>query len=231
MQDLHRRLLEEGIVINYPVRSLQFPPEWTPNGLPNRQLRLPPRPPPGTRTETARVPGGASHRRPSRFFPTPGAPEGPDGNRGRLTGVKPPDLQRYSTDGGGSHGTRPIARRLHPVSARPRPAERVYPGAGGAWPPNGFTATIHPSGKAAHTGTSGPTNPIPLKGLPGTGTAAAHPTCVFDDPALPGAGNGPCGWRRTSPTRITVDQTGIPQIPPDFCALGWQECRNSSACW
>jgi small-conductance mechanosensitive channel len=34
MQDLHRRLLDEGIVINYPVRALQFPPGWSPNGIP-----------------------------------------------------------------------------------------------------------------------------------------------------------------------------------------------------
>ena len=28
MQNLHQRLREEGIVINYPVRTLQFPKEW-----------------------------------------------------------------------------------------------------------------------------------------------------------------------------------------------------------
>ena len=32
MQVLHRRLLEEGIVINYPVRTLRLPPDWRPNG-------------------------------------------------------------------------------------------------------------------------------------------------------------------------------------------------------
>lgn len=31
MQNLHRRLGEEGIVINYPVRTLQFPKEWGPD--------------------------------------------------------------------------------------------------------------------------------------------------------------------------------------------------------
>ena len=30
MQRLHQRFNEEGIVINYPVRTLQFPPEWGP---------------------------------------------------------------------------------------------------------------------------------------------------------------------------------------------------------
>ena len=33
MQNLHRRLREEGIVINYPVRTLQFPKEWGPEGV------------------------------------------------------------------------------------------------------------------------------------------------------------------------------------------------------
>jgi len=32
MQNLHQRLREEGIVINYPVRTLQFPKEWGPEG-------------------------------------------------------------------------------------------------------------------------------------------------------------------------------------------------------
>ena len=34
MQNLHSRLGEEGIVINYPVRTLQFPKEWQANGCP-----------------------------------------------------------------------------------------------------------------------------------------------------------------------------------------------------
>ncbi len=34
MQRLHSRLADEGIVINYPVRTLQFPKEWQANGLP-----------------------------------------------------------------------------------------------------------------------------------------------------------------------------------------------------
>lgn len=33
MQKLHQRLREEGIVINYPVRTLQFPKEWEPDRL------------------------------------------------------------------------------------------------------------------------------------------------------------------------------------------------------
>ena len=33
MRELHRRFAEEGIVINYPVRTLQFPPGWSPQSL------------------------------------------------------------------------------------------------------------------------------------------------------------------------------------------------------
>ena len=33
MQMLHQRLREEGIVINYPVRTLQFPEDWEPGRL------------------------------------------------------------------------------------------------------------------------------------------------------------------------------------------------------
>ena len=33
MQALHHRFKNEGIVINYPVRSLQFPKEWGPEAL------------------------------------------------------------------------------------------------------------------------------------------------------------------------------------------------------
>jgi hypothetical protein len=33
MQNLHQRLRNEGIVINYPVRTLQFPKEWGPEGV------------------------------------------------------------------------------------------------------------------------------------------------------------------------------------------------------
>ena len=36
IQRLHQRFREEGIVINYPVRSLQFPKEWESAGLPGR---------------------------------------------------------------------------------------------------------------------------------------------------------------------------------------------------
>ena len=46
MQKLHSRLGEEGIVINYPVRTLQFPKEWQANGLPFGE-GMPARPQPG----------------------------------------------------------------------------------------------------------------------------------------------------------------------------------------
>ncbi len=35
MQKLHSGLREEGIVINYPVRTLQLPKEWSTNGMPS----------------------------------------------------------------------------------------------------------------------------------------------------------------------------------------------------
>ena len=46
MQKLHSRLRDEGIVINYPVRTLQFPKEWQTNGLSFAEGTLP-RPQPG----------------------------------------------------------------------------------------------------------------------------------------------------------------------------------------
>ena len=36
MKLLHKRFQEEGIVINYPVRTLQFPEGWTPEDFPRR---------------------------------------------------------------------------------------------------------------------------------------------------------------------------------------------------
>ena len=45
MQKLHSRLGKEGIVINYPVRTLQFPKEWQANGFPSGE-GIPPRPQP-----------------------------------------------------------------------------------------------------------------------------------------------------------------------------------------
>ena len=33
MRELHQRFAEEGIVINYPVRTLQFPPDWSPQAM------------------------------------------------------------------------------------------------------------------------------------------------------------------------------------------------------
>ena len=39
IQRLHRRFREEGIVINYPVRALQFPKEWGPEAIAGRNLQ------------------------------------------------------------------------------------------------------------------------------------------------------------------------------------------------
>ena len=82
MQDLHRRLLEEGIVINYPVRTLQFPPGWSPNGMPE-EVR-PETAAPRVNRRQRREPRSAM-RRDARAFPQsardgdgPGAPAGPD---------------------------------------------------------------------------------------------------------------------------------------------------------
>ena len=45
VQQLHQRFREEGIVINYPVRTLQFPKEWSPDAseelTTGRQMRIP----------------------------------------------------------------------------------------------------------------------------------------------------------------------------------------------
>ena len=43
MRELHQRFAEEGIVINYPVRTLQFPEGWSPQSL--LEGGVPPRPP------------------------------------------------------------------------------------------------------------------------------------------------------------------------------------------
>jgi small-conductance mechanosensitive channel len=68
MQNLHQRLREEGIVINYPVRTLQFPKEWGPEGVL------------GTReSEARRQDKGKYHRRRvARRRPRPGVHITPD---------------------------------------------------------------------------------------------------------------------------------------------------------
>ena len=83
MQDLHRRLLEEGIVINYPVRTLQFPPGWSPNGMPEEAR--PETAAPRANRRQRREPRSAM-RRDARAFPQsasdgdgPGASAGSDG--------------------------------------------------------------------------------------------------------------------------------------------------------
>ena len=120
------------------------------------------------------------------------------------------------------------------------PAERVYraflePAALVKWwPPNGFTATIHhldsrEGGAYRATFTNFGTDESHSFGgafLELDPQRRIRSTCVFDNPALPGVLETDVRLETNiAGTRITVDQTGIPpQIPPDFCALGWQEC-------
>jgi small-conductance mechanosensitive channel len=40
MQKLHRRFQQEGIVINYPVRALQFPPDWSTGAVARRRVGI-----------------------------------------------------------------------------------------------------------------------------------------------------------------------------------------------
>ena len=50
MKSLHRRFKEEAIVINYPMRTLQFPKEWGPGDMMQRN---------GQESETEREEAGA----------------------------------------------------------------------------------------------------------------------------------------------------------------------------
>ena len=120
------------------------------------------------------------------------------------------------------------------------PAERVYrafldPAALVKWwPPNGFTATIHHLESregGAYRATFTNFSASDSHSFGGTFLELdphrrIRSTCVFDDPALPGVLETDVRLETNiAGTRITVGQTGIPpQIPPDFCALGWQEC-------
>ena len=120
------------------------------------------------------------------------------------------------------------------------PAERVYrafldPAALAKWwPPNGFTATIHhldsrEGGSYRATFTNfgaGESHSFGGTFLELDPHRRIRSTCIFDDPALPGVMETDVRLETTiAGTRITVEQSGIPaQIPPDFCALGWQEC-------
>ncbi len=76
MQNLHSRLLQEGIVINYPMRKLQFPSDWSPNGTPG-----------GVRPETntagpRRRPRRRAARQDTHDFPTPSVDRGSRGDAG-----------------------------------------------------------------------------------------------------------------------------------------------------
>ena len=120
------------------------------------------------------------------------------------------------------------------------PAERVYrafldpASLVKCWPPNGFTAPIHHLESregGAYRATFTNFSASDSHSFGGTFLELdphrrIRSTCVFDDPALPGVLETDVRLETNiAGTRITVGQTGIPpQIPPDFCALGWQEC-------
>jgi small-conductance mechanosensitive channel len=80
MQNLHQRLNEEGIVINYPVRTLQFPREWAPpdgmvlGGTPARLRRGNGRHPPRRKPKPRRQPRPDIH-----IFPETSSDSGGDG--------------------------------------------------------------------------------------------------------------------------------------------------------
>jgi hypothetical protein len=83
MQNLHQRLNEEGIVINYPVRTLQFPREWGPadgmslGGTPARLRRGNGRHPPRRKPKPRRQPRPDTH-----IFPETSSDSGGDGPGG-----------------------------------------------------------------------------------------------------------------------------------------------------
>jgi len=61
IKQLHARLTDEGITINYPVRTLHFPDGWTPDGQPSPRVqtaRRRPAPPQPQGPLPADVPGG-----------------------------------------------------------------------------------------------------------------------------------------------------------------------------
>jgi len=77
MKLLHKRFKEEGIVINYPVRTLQFPEGWTPEDLLSRNGQGQDGRPPARRRPVKAAANGGNHgrqprrRRPSRTLHTP----------------------------------------------------------------------------------------------------------------------------------------------------------------
>ena len=83
IRNLHRRFREEGIVINYPVRTLQFPEGWGPETLAGQDGGQPGPPtgrPPRARRDT-RV-SGAAGQGPDIDGEPPGGGEGADGPDG-----------------------------------------------------------------------------------------------------------------------------------------------------
>ncbi len=139
-----------------------------------------------------------------------------------------------------SESTQSDGGSVHVSTIVRAPAERVYrafldPAALAKWwPPHGFTATIHhldsrEGGTYRATFTNlGADDSHSFEGTYLQLEPHRHirSTCIFDDPALPGVLETDIHLETNiAGTRITVDQTGIPpQIPADYCALGWQEC-------
>ena len=68
-KDLHRAFKENGIVINYPVRTLQFPDGWSMNGIDGQgQVTV----------EDRRTAAGSARTRAPRDFQLDGSEGGPD---------------------------------------------------------------------------------------------------------------------------------------------------------
>ena len=82
MQDLHRKLGEEGIVINYPVRTLQFPPGVTGAELMGKEQR----------GATAGRNGRRGRRRTRRQRDAPGVAAPESGPAGAGPGPSGPDI-------------------------------------------------------------------------------------------------------------------------------------------
>ena len=88
IRNLHRRFREEGIVINYPVRTLQFPEGWRPENLEGPDEGQAPRPTGDVDQNAAQ----GRRRGPRRNIGLPGdAGQGPDIGGGPPVGGDGPD--------------------------------------------------------------------------------------------------------------------------------------------
>src|SRR5215212_4539957 len=127
--------------------------------------------------------------------------------------------------------------RLHRVFAAP--ADRVYraflePAAMAKWlPPNGFTCTVHEMAPRVGGGykmsftnfTTGNAHSFGGKYLELSPNERIRHTDAFDDANLPGEMQVTITLKKVSVgTELNVVQEGVPDvIPPEACALGWQE--------